>query len=95
MKNMGVLNPVWNPVKAGGLSEQDIAHLENMGWKKGVSEKDVEEAPVVFSAPEIPGGSTLHNVSIPAGTEYLYDPETERAIIISCGNASCWRYLVR
>ena len=95
MKNIGAINPYFNPVKAGGLTNEEIAYLEAKGWKKHVVEEDVDEAPVVFAAPELPGGYTLFNAAIPKGTEVLYDPETDRAIIIDCGNGTCWRYLVR
>lgn len=95
MKNMGVLNPYWNPVKAAGLTQTDIDYLAKAGWKHHTVEDDVPDAPVGFAAPEMPGGYTMHNVSIPKGTEVMYDPDTERAVILACGNPTCWRYLVK
>jgi len=94
MKNMGVLDPNVNPIKAGGLTPHDVAHLKSMGWIEGVTEEDVPEAPIAFSAPELPGGVTMHNFSVPKGTRYLYNPADERAVIALCGNATCWRYLL-
>jgi hypothetical protein len=31
MKNMGFLNPNWNPIRAGGLPQHDIDYLKNQG----------------------------------------------------------------
>ncbi|EKN6161981.1 hypothetical protein ACLMPM_03730 [Yersinia enterocolitica] len=95
MKNMGVINFNWNPIRAGGLSQHDIDHLKQQGWVEGITDKDVDEAPIGFTAPDIPGGYTMHNFSIPAGTKFLYNPDDERAIITACGNPTCWRYLMR
>jgi hypothetical protein len=95
MKNMGRLNPNLNPIKAGGLSSHEVAYLKQQGWIEGVTEKDVDEAPIGFVAPELPGGYTMHNYSVPKGTEYLYNPEDERAILRECGNPTCWRYLLK
>jgi hypothetical protein len=94
MKNMGRFNPNWNPIRAGGLSQHDVDHLKRQGWIEGITEKDVDEAPIGFSAPDIPGGYTMHNFSVPKGTRYLYNPEDERAILRECGNPTCWRYLL-
>ena len=95
MKNMGILNPNWNPIRAGGLSQHDIDYLKNQGWIEGETTKDVDEAPIGFTAPDIPGGYTMHNFSIPKGTKFLYNPDDERAILLGCGNPTCWRYLMR
>ena len=95
MKNMGMFNPSWNPIRAGGLSQHDIDFLKKQRWIEGETTKDVDEAPVGFSAPDIPGGYTMHNFSIPKGTRYLYNPDDERAILLDCGNPTCWRYLMR
>jgi hypothetical protein len=95
MKNMGMFDPNWNPIRAGGLSAHDIAHLKKQGWKTGKTKKLVKEAPIGFSAPDIPGGYTMHNFSVPKGTAFLYNPKDERAILMECGNPTCWRYLLR
>lgn len=94
MKNMGLFDPHWNPVRAGGLSPHEVKHMKKMGWVAGVTEADVDEAPIGFSAPEIPGGFTMHNFSVKKGTKYLYNPQDERALLLDCGNPTCWRYLV-
>lgn len=95
MKNMGMWRADISPLRAGGLTDQEVAYLVGLGWIRASTEKDVEEAPIGFAAPELPGGYTMHNYSIPAGTEYLYNPEDERAIILDCGNPTCWRYLMK
>lgn len=95
MKNMGFLRYDWNPVVPGGLSEHQIKHLESLGWLHGTSDHDVDEAPVGFMDAVLPGQFTMHNVSIRSGTKFMYDPDTERAVILECGNPSCWRYLMR
>lgn len=93
MRNMGRIRFDWNPIVPGGLIDRDTRHLELMGWKQGVTEHDIEDVPVGFVDAALPGQITMHNVSIPKGTEYYYDPDTERAIIRGCGNPTCWRYL--
>jgi hypothetical protein len=95
VKNMGILDPNLNPVRAGGLSPHEIGYLKKQGWKEGTTKKLVAEAPIGFSAPHIPGGFTVHNFSVPKGTKFLYNPVDERAIILACGNPTCWRYLIR
>jgi len=94
MKNMGMLNPNLKPIKAGGLSAHEVDYLKSQGWIEGITDQDVHEAPIGFAAPEIPGGYTMHNYSVPKGTAYLYNPDDERAILMACGNPTCWRYLV-
>ncbi|MDN0082426.1 hypothetical protein QU487_06615 [Crenobacter sp. SG2305] len=94
MKNMGVLDHNLNPVRAGGLSQHDIDHLKRQGWVEGVTTKDVSDCAIGFSAPDMPGGFTMHNFSVPAGTAYLYNPVDERAVLLACGNPTCWRYLM-
>lgn len=95
MKNQGLLNVHWNPVKAGGLSQHEIDYLKQQGWIEGETQEHVDEAPIGFSAPDIPGGFTMHNFSVPKGTKYLYNPDDERAVILECGNPTCWRYLMK
>lgn len=95
MKNMGVFDPNWNPVRAGGLSPHEVAHLKKQGWKPDITKHNVSDAPIGFSAPEIPGGFTMHNFSIKKGTKFLYNPKDHRAVLLECGNPTCWRYLVR
>lgn len=95
MKNMGVLNENWNPVKAGGLSAHEVEYLKKQGWIEEKTIEDVKDVPIGFSAPEIPGGFTMHNFNVPKGTEYLYNPDDERAILKHCGNPTCWRYLLK
>lgn len=95
MKNMGMWRAEINPVRAGGLTAQEISYLESLGWVAGETTSIAEEVPIGFAAPEIPGGFTMHNYSVPAGTKFLYNPDDERAIILSCGNPTCWRYLMK
>lgn len=95
MKNQGVLDVNQNPTKAGGLTKSDIKYLKDLGWKEGVVEKKAKDVAIGFAAPELPGGFTLHNYDVPKGTEYLYNPKDERAILKACGNPTCWRYLLK
>lgn len=94
MKNMGTLDLNWNPVKAGGLADSEISYLKSRGWKAGTTKEDILDVPIGFAAPDLPGGFTMHNFSVPKGTRFLYNPEDERAVILGCGNPTCWRYLV-
>lgn len=94
MKNMGVLDVNLNPVRAGGLSDQEVQELLDQGWLEGETIQDVDNVAIGFAAPELPGGFTMHNYSVPKGTQFLYNPEDERAIIRGCGNPTCWRYLM-
>ncbi|MBF6616650.1 MAG: hypothetical protein ITG07_07995 [Candidimonas sp.] len=95
MKNMGILNTAWNPIRPGGLTTHEVDYLKGLGWKEATVEQDVSDVPIGFAAPELPGAVTMHNFSVPAGTKVLYNPEDERAIILGCGNPTCWRYLMR
>ena len=95
MKNMGIFDPNWNPIMPGGLTEHDVGHLKRLGWLEGTTEVDAPDVPIAFSAPELPGRVTMHNFSVPKGTRYLYNPKDERAVLLDCANATCWRYLVR
>lgn len=95
MKNQGVLNASRNPVRAGGLTPHEITYLKQQGWIESETTEDVSDAPIGLAAPELPGGFTMHNFSLPKGTKYLYNPTDERAILRECGNPTCWRYLLR
>lgn len=94
MENMGILDPNWNPIRPGGLSPHDVAHLKKQGWKEAKTKKLVDEVPVGFSAPDIPGGVTMRIVSIPKGTRFLYNTESATVIIWECGNPTMRRYLL-
>ena len=72
MKNMGVFDPNWYPVKAGGLTQHEIDYLKRQGSLEGVTDHNVQDVLIRFSAPHLPGGFTMHNFSVPAGTKYLY-----------------------
>ncbi len=92
---MGLLNSSWNPVRAAGLTQHEIDYLKKQGWKAGTTKKLAENIPIGFAAPELPGGFTMHNFNVPKGTKFLYNPADERAILLDCGNPTCWRYLMR
>ena len=94
MRNMGTFNPDWKPVKAGGLTEEDWKKLEKNGWKQEVTGYDVKDVDVGFAEPDVPGGFLLYKVDIPIGTKYYYDCDTGAALLASCGNPTCWRWLV-
>lgn len=94
MKNMGLFDPSIDPVKRGGLTETDIRELESKGWKKGITTELAQDVAIGFSAPHLPTGFILQNYSVPEGTEFLYNPIDETAIITRCGNPTCWRYLL-
>jgi hypothetical protein len=94
MKNMGMFESSRNPVKKGGLTNEDIKDLESKGWKHGTTEIEVKDVAIGFEASHLPTGFILQNYTVPAGVAYLYNPEDETAIILACGNPTCWRYLV-
>ncbi|HDR8937055.1 hypothetical protein LGM38_17735 [Burkholderia vietnamiensis] len=94
MKHMGMYDPAVDPVVPGGLTSQQIADLKSAGWKPEITRYDVVDAYMTFSDPKMPGGVTLRRVSVPAGTEYLYNAEEGTAIVIACGNKTCWRHLL-
>jgi hypothetical protein len=94
MKHMGMFDPNVDAEVPGGLTAQDESNLVNLGWKKETTRYDVVDAYVVFSDKRMPGGTTLRRVSVPAGTDYYYNADEGIAIIISCGNKTCWRHLL-
>ena len=94
MKHMGVLSADVDPVVPGGVPEESLAPLLDKGWIRGTTKYDVTNAGVAFSDPELPGGVVLRLVDIPAGTDYIANPSEGTAIILGCGNATCWRYLL-
>ena len=95
MKNLGTFDPDWNPVKPGGLTKDDISNLETRGWKHETTGYDVEGVDLGFVDPEIPSGFILYKVNVPKGEKYMYHPEHGGAIMMSCGNPTCWRHLLR
>ena len=94
MRHMGVLDPTVDPMVEGGISEEQQRDLESQGWRKEVTKYRVSNAGVVFRDESRPAGVVLKLVDIPEGIDYMYNPEDGTAIILSCGNATCWRYLL-
>ena len=94
MKSFGTLDHNFKPVKAGGLTDDDIASLEKLGWKRETTQYDVTGADVGFYDKDIPTGFITHKVDIPSGTEYMYNAADGGAIIMGCGNPTCWRHLL-
>lgn len=94
MENISTLDPNWNPIRPGGLSPHDVAHLKKRGWKEAKTKKLIKEVPVGFSAPDIPGGFQVQIVSIPKGTRFLYHPQSATVVIFECNNPAPKRYLV-
>ena len=95
MKNIGKLDTSWNPIKPGGLTGDDINKLTEAGWKKEVTGYDVEGVDITFNDPEVPTGIVLYKVDVPKGTEYFYHAGHGGAILSECGNATCWRHLMK
>ena len=94
MKNMGNFDPNWKPVVPGGLTDEQKKTLMHAGWKAETTGYDVVDVDVGFVEPDVPGGFLLYKVNVPAGTDYLYNRETGAALLSSCGNPTCWRWLV-
>ena len=83
-----------NPVIEGGLSEEQIQEALQGGWKKSVTQNDHDNIDTVFADPSNPAGFSIAPAWIPAGTPYLWHLDG-RAVYASCGNPSCWRWLVK
>jgi hypothetical protein len=94
MKHMGIFDPAVDAMVPGGLKPQQIAALIGAGWKPEETRYDVVDAYMTFADPSMPGGVTLRRVSVKAGTKYLYNADEGTAIVISCGNKTCWRHLL-
>ncbi len=97
MTNIGLFRPGgvhMNPVVPGGLTAEHTRDLEAKGWKPSITKTLLKDVDVGFADPEMPGGFTFRKVDIPAGTAYYYNPADGRAILSSCGNPTCWRWLV-
>jgi hypothetical protein len=91
---MGMFDPMIDALKPGGMSDEEVANLLARGWKEEVTRYDVTDAYLAFSDTSLPGGVTLRRVSVPAGTQYLYNAEEGIALVRSCGNPTCWRHLL-
>ena len=94
MKNKGDFNPNKKPVKSGGLSKSDIKTLEDNGWKHEKTKYDIVGADVGFKDKKIPTGFIIYKVNVPKGTKYMYNSKDGSAIILDCGNPTCWRHLL-
>lgn len=94
MKNMGTFDPDWKPVMPGGLMDADRIALEELGWKREVTGYETYDVDIGFADTDVPTGFLLYKFNVPAGTEYYYNVETGAAVLASCGNPTCWRWLV-
>ena len=93
MKNMGTFDPNWNPVKKGGLTEADKQELLQSGWKNEVTQYEMKDVDIGFADNTVPTGFLLYKFNVPAGTDYYYNSATGAAILTTCGNPTCWRWL--
>ena len=82
-----LFDPNWNPMKKGGLTDDEVKELENRGWKKDVTNRLVEDAPVVFADPDNPTGVMIRRVTIPVGTQIIHNENTDDIILMGCGNS--------
>lgn len=95
MKHFGMLDSTVDPLVPGGLTKKQQEELRRKGWGEETTRYDVRNVGIGFSSPDLPGGVIFKLVDVPAGTRYMYNPEDGTAIIMDCGNPSCWRYLLR
>ena len=55
---------------------------------------NVTNAGVAFRDVSRPSGVVPKLVDIPAGVDYMFNPEVGTAVLLGCGNETCWRYLI-
>lgn len=81
-------------VVPGGLTQEDVRFYLDQGWTIKTTDQDNSNIDVVFKDPSNPTGYAIRPAFIPRGSDYLRHDDG-RAVLMSCGNPSCWRWYER
>jgi hypothetical protein len=94
MLNEGPYDPPRDALVRGGLTAEDRAKLEQMGWERAVTEDVRRNVEMAAPSTGVQLPVLLRKFDVPKGTEYYFNRKDGRAIIAAGGNATAAEWLI-